>query len=172
MKRVTVKTGNPLLAPFVVAVVEDATGAVAEAIVPMEFFGQVVAGMKAEVVPEFAAAEPGEEVTVPSTTHIELADLCMAIGAYEKAKLHYELALEDPDLAGVEAVPGLIQAESDRLAALAAGVLRDGLQRWSEGRLPDPQAQDDHGATHAPRIAKDDARIDWSASAESIARQQ
>lgn len=59
----------------------------------------------------------------------------------------------------------------DRLAAVAASVLRDGLERWSEGRLPRPQTQDERSATHAPRISKDDARVDWSTPAESIARQ-
>lgn len=59
----------------------------------------------------------------------------------------------------------------DRLAALAGEVLADGLQRLTNGRLPAPTPQDDAAATHAPRIAKDDARIDWQDDAESIARQ-
>ena len=58
----------------------------------------------------------------------------------------------------------------DRLAALAAEVLRDGLARFAAGTLPEAVAQDDAAATHAPRIEKDDARIDWSADAGSIAR--
>lgn len=59
----------------------------------------------------------------------------------------------------------------DRLAALAADLLRDALERLADDSLPPPQAQNDEQATHAPRIDKNDARIDWASDAVSIARQ-
>ncbi|MBY6203878.1 methionyl-tRNA formyltransferase [Halomonas denitrificans] len=59
----------------------------------------------------------------------------------------------------------------DRLAVLAADLLADGLAALEAGNLPDPVAQDDRRATHAPLIAKDDARIDWTEDAAAIARQ-
>lgn len=59
----------------------------------------------------------------------------------------------------------------DRLARLAADLLAEGLAALVDGTLPEPVAQDDGNATHAPRIAKDDARIDWTEDAAAIARQ-
>jgi methionyl-tRNA formyltransferase len=59
----------------------------------------------------------------------------------------------------------------DRLAALAADVLSDALQRLDAGTLPEPRPQDETGATHAPMIRKSDARLDWRADADVLARQ-
>jgi methionyl-tRNA formyltransferase len=58
----------------------------------------------------------------------------------------------------------------DRLAALAAEVLTDALERLDAGRLPEPRPQDPAGATHAPLIAKRDARLDWSQPAGELER--
>ncbi|GAB4167500.1 MAG: methionyl-tRNA formyltransferase [Wenzhouxiangellaceae bacterium] len=59
----------------------------------------------------------------------------------------------------------------DRLATLAAEVLIDGLKRLVDGTLPDAVAQDPRLATHAPRIDKRDAAIDWTRDADHIERQ-
>lgn len=59
----------------------------------------------------------------------------------------------------------------DRLAPLAAEVLVDALDRLEHNALPDAIPQDDRHATHAPRIDKQDGRIDWRNTAEQIARQ-
>jgi methionyl-tRNA formyltransferase len=58
----------------------------------------------------------------------------------------------------------------DRLAALAAEALVDGLARLEGGTLPAAQPQDEARATHAPLISKTDARIDWRRSAAEIDR--
>lgn len=58
----------------------------------------------------------------------------------------------------------------DRLAVIAAEVLADGLARLQAGRLPEPRAQDDAKATHAPLIDKSDARLDFSRPAGELAR--
>ncbi len=59
----------------------------------------------------------------------------------------------------------------DRLALLAADLLAEGLEALAAGTLPEPVAQNDQDATHAPRIVKEDARIDWHEEASMIARQ-
>ncbi|NKI35854.1 methionyl-tRNA formyltransferase [Wenzhouxiangella sp. XN79A] len=76
-------------------------------------------------------------------------------------RLHAAVAIEPEDTAA---------DLHDRLAVLAAEVLREALARRADGTLPAPIAQDETRATHAPRIRKDDARIDWTADAASIAR--
>lgn len=55
---------------------------------------------------------------------------------------------------------------TDELATLGAQALIE----WLEGPTP-PLAQPDEGVTYASKIAKTEARIDWSASAEGIERQ-
>ena len=58
----------------------------------------------------------------------------------------------------------------DRLALLGAGLLADSLEPVLSGVLT-PKPQDATGATYAGRISKQDAVIDWSADAATIARQ-
>ena len=59
---------------------------------------------------------------------------------------------------------------SDRLAALGAALLLETIPRWLAGEIA-PQAQDDSLATRARRVRKEAGAIDWSQSAEQIARQ-
>lgn len=56
---------------------------------------------------------------------------------------------------------------ADRLAALAATVVRQDLQRAVDGKL-EPHPQDDSQATHAPMLEKQDGRVDWSLAAEQV----
>jgi methionyl-tRNA formyltransferase len=56
-----------------------------------------------------------------------------------------------------------------RLAELGAGLLSDTLPDWLAGHIQ-PQPQDDGQATLAPRLAKEEGRIDWHEPAEKIAR--
>ncbi len=56
-----------------------------------------------------------------------------------------------------------------KLADLGAELLVRTLPPWLRGAIV-PQAQPEEGATFAPRIAKEDGRIDWTESAEAIAR--
>ncbi|MGY6553627.1 MAG: methionyl-tRNA formyltransferase [Wenzhouxiangella sp.] len=58
----------------------------------------------------------------------------------------------------------------DRLAPMAGQLLLETLTRAEAGRLPDAVRQDDARATHAPLIAKTDARLDWRRPAEALAR--
>ncbi|MCC6216626.1 MAG: methionyl-tRNA formyltransferase [Polyangiaceae bacterium] len=57
----------------------------------------------------------------------------------------------------------------ERLAALAAAVVRDDLPRALAGALP-PVAQDPGGATLAPPLEPADARLDWGSTAAELAR--
>lgn len=57
----------------------------------------------------------------------------------------------------------------DRLARLAPSVLEESLSLIREGRAPRTK-QDENSATYAPKLDRGSGRIDWSASAEEIAR--
>lgn len=59
----------------------------------------------------------------------------------------------------------------DRLALMAADLLKEALDALASDRLQAPQPQDETQATHAPLIQREDARLDWARSAEALARQ-
>jgi methionyl-tRNA formyltransferase len=58
----------------------------------------------------------------------------------------------------------------DRLATLGGTALLDCINRLLDGSLPTPRAQDNRLATYAPKLDKEEARIDWSRPAEEIER--
>jgi methionyl-tRNA formyltransferase len=58
----------------------------------------------------------------------------------------------------------------DRLAALGAEAIVAAIDEHAAGRLK-PLLQPAEGVTYAPKIRKEEARIDWSAPAETIDRQ-
>ena len=62
------------------------------------------------------------------------------------------------------------QSLHDRLAALGAQALLESLPGIADGSLI-PELQDDAQATYAPKLSKDEARIDWQAPAVFIERQ-
>lgn len=55
----------------------------------------------------------------------------------------------------------------EELTDLGAGILVDSVVGLVEGTLT-PRPQPDEGATHAPKIAPDDVRIDWTAPAARV----
>jgi len=57
----------------------------------------------------------------------------------------------------------------DRLAALGAEVLSDGLGLVRAGMRPVPQAQPGEGVTYARKLDKAEARLDWSRPAAELA---
>lgn len=59
----------------------------------------------------------------------------------------------------------------DRLAALGAQTLADGLGLLRAGMRPIRQPQPDAGATYARKLEKSEAPLDWSQSADVLARQ-
>ncbi len=58
----------------------------------------------------------------------------------------------------------------DRLAALGAALLAEGLERLTSGQPLTPQVQAADGVTYAHKLEKAEARLDWNAPAEVIAR--
>ena len=60
-------------------------------------------------------------------------------------------------------------ALTERIAGLGAALLAETLPRWVAGELT-ALPQDEAQVTYAPRLAKDDGVIDWTRSAEAIAR--
>jgi methionyl-tRNA formyltransferase len=58
---------------------------------------------------------------------------------------------------------------TNRLAQLGREVLEAALPRWSAGEIT-PVPQDGSLATYAPKISRDDARLDWTLSAEALWR--
>ncbi len=61
------------------------------------------------------------------------------------------------------------QSLHDKLSLLGAELLVETLPRYLSGEI-EPRPQDDSQATYAPRIKKEDGRIDWTCSAQSIER--
>ncbi|MDT8408289.1 MAG: methionyl-tRNA formyltransferase [Wenzhouxiangellaceae bacterium] len=59
----------------------------------------------------------------------------------------------------------------ERLAQMAARLLAKALEQLELDCLPEPIAQDDARASHAPLIRKTDAQLDWNQDAELLARQ-
>lgn len=57
----------------------------------------------------------------------------------------------------------------DQLAELGGSAILDALELLTQGRL-EPEAQDDTNACYANKLSKQEARIDWTNSAEQIAR--
>ncbi|WP_440224563.1 methionyl-tRNA formyltransferase [Dokdonella sp. MW10] len=58
----------------------------------------------------------------------------------------------------------------DRLAALGAGVLGEGLARLVAGNLPEARAQHDDGVVYAHKLDKREAVLDWSEPAVALER--
>jgi methionyl-tRNA formyltransferase len=58
---------------------------------------------------------------------------------------------------------------TDRLALLGRDLLVETLPRWAAGEIV-PTPQDDSLATYAPKITREDARLDWSLSAAELDR--
>lgn len=58
----------------------------------------------------------------------------------------------------------------DRLSELGARVLADGLGLLRAGMRPVAQPQPEAGATYAHKLEKHEARLDWSQSADALAR--
>ena len=58
----------------------------------------------------------------------------------------------------------------DRLAELGAQVLGDGLGLLRAGMSPAPRPQPEAGVTYAHKLEKEEARLDWTQSADLLAR--
>ena len=75
------------------------------------------------------------------------------------------LAQRSVDIAATDTSAGLLQ----RLAPVGAGLLLEVIAALDAGTAVE-RAQPADGVTHAAKLGKSEARVDWSASAEHIAR--
>src|SRR5690606_6849917 len=62
------------------------------------------------------------------------------------------------------------QSLHDRLAALGARVLAEGLSRLADGRLPQSQPQPSEGVTYAHKLDKAESLLDWARPAAVLDR--
>jgi methionyl-tRNA formyltransferase len=76
------------------------------------------------------------------------------------------LACRSTPISQTDETPGL----TERLALLGRDLLVEQLPRWAAGEIT-PQPQDAPLATYAPKIVREDARLDWSRPAVELARQ-
>ena len=75
------------------------------------------------------------------------------------------LAQQETRIAADETAEGL----TNRLFELGSNLLIDSLDRWEQGQIvPKPQSDDD--ASFTRRLEREDGRIDWNQSADSLAR--
>ena len=75
------------------------------------------------------------------------------------------LAQRETRIAADETAEGL----TNRLFELGSNLLIDSLDRWEQGQIvPKPQSDDD--ASFTRRLEREDGRIDWNQSADSLAR--
>jgi methionyl-tRNA formyltransferase len=58
----------------------------------------------------------------------------------------------------------------DRLAALGADALAEGLARIARGETPTPRPQSETGVAYAHKLEKSEARLDWNEPAIALAR--
>ena len=59
---------------------------------------------------------------------------------------------------------------TERLAQMSAGLLLRRLPDWADGNIV-PRPQDEGDATYTRLLRKDDARLDWTLTAETLSRQ-
>lgn len=59
----------------------------------------------------------------------------------------------------------------DRLAVMGAEALRYCLRAAADGKLPEPEPQDDARAVYAHKLSKSEAQLDWQQPARVLARQ-
>ncbi|QKK03957.1 MAG: methionyl-tRNA formyltransferase [Pseudomonadota bacterium] len=118
--------------------------------------------LHASLLPRWRGASPIQQAILAGDRYGGISLMKMDTGLDTgPVILQSPLAIEDEETAG---------ELHDRLAALAASLLRAAIDRLDAGTLPVGAAQDDRLATHAPLIRREDAWLDWRAPADSLAR--
>jgi methionyl-tRNA formyltransferase len=115
----------------------------------------------ASILPRWRGAAPIQAAILAGDTTTGISLMAMTAGLDCGPVFHVEeTAIRDDETAG---------ELHDRLAALGARALVGHLDRIVAGDL-EPVLQDDALATYAPKIDKQDARIDWALPAAEVAR--
>ncbi len=118
--------------------------------------------LHASLLPRWRGASPIQQAILAGDADSGISLMQMDPGLDTGPVLMTRATAIDPE----ETAGGL----HDRLAAIAAPLLIEALGQLQANTLPSAQPQDEALATHAPLIAKDDARLDWSEDAAILAR--
>jgi len=113
------------------------------------------------LLPELRGAAPIQWTILNGLTRTGITIMLMEEGLDSGPILH-QIAHEVP----AEVTGGELSAH---LAELGAQALIEGLALWEQGAIT-PQPQDHARATHAPKITRETARLDWSRPAERLVR--
>lgn len=117
--------------------------------------------LHASILPRWRGASPIQQAILHQDAESGVSLMIMEAGLDSGPVLLQKSVLIGPEMSA--------GALHDTLAPVAAGLLIFALERLEAGRLPEPVAQDERQVTHAPRIRKEDARLDWSLPAERLA---
>jgi methionyl-tRNA formyltransferase len=115
----------------------------------------------ASLLPRWRGAAPIQAAIRAGDSETGITIMQMDAGLDTGPMLSQRAIPIDPDETG--------QSLHDKLAVLGAGLLTETLPRFLDGEIK-PQPQNDAQSTLAPRIAKDEGRIDWNTDAASIER--
>ena len=116
----------------------------------------------ASLLPRWRGAAPIQAAIRAGDTHSGISIMLMDAGLDSGPVLAQQAVRLAPDETA--------QSLHDRLALLGAALLSTSLPDWLEGRLT-AQGQDEALVTLAPQLRKEDGRIDWSQTAQTIERQ-
>jgi methionyl-tRNA formyltransferase len=116
----------------------------------------------ASLLPRWRGAAPIQSAIMAGDAESGITIMQMGAGLDTGPMLGKAAIPIEPDETG--------QSLHDKLAALGGPLLISTLQGLVDGSIQ-PKAQNDDNATYAPRIQKDDGRMDWNHSAAQIDRQ-
>jgi methionyl-tRNA formyltransferase len=173
IKLEALQAGIPVLQPAVIGEAAAALAALAPEVIVVMAYGQIlrsdiltlattaIINLHASLLPRHrgasciqAAIDAGDRLTGITAMHM--------IGRLDAGDvIHAEAIAIDPEETG-----GTLH---DRLAGLAPEVLRETLRQLADGSAR-RMVQDEALATYAPKLERDDGRIDWSQPAVAVAR--
>lgn len=133
-------------------------------ILPPEVLAAPPAGcinVHASLLPRWRGAAPVQHALLAGDAETGVSIMRMDAGVDTGDVLLTRACAIRPDDTGGTLTP--------RLARLGAAALGEAVARLEQGRL-DAHPQDDSAATHAPRIRKSDALVDWSRDAGHLER--
>ena len=111
------------------------------------------------LLPEYRGAAPVQRSLMEGRTRTGVSLMVLTAGMDEGPLLAAEEVEIRPDeSAGMLGV---------RLAGIGAELLADVLPRYVGGEI-EPEEQDDAGATYAPKVTTDEARLDWTRPASEL----
>lgn len=115
----------------------------------------------ASLLPRWRGAAPIQRALLAGDAHTGVCLMRMTRGL-DRGPVYTSrtIAIGDDDTAG---------DLHDQLARLGAQLLTDNLQALLAGAL-EPVAQDDTAATHAAKLSKDEAKLDWRSPADTLSR--